>query len=106
MDRYYGSKFHTIDMKAMADFQACTLFEHCGIPFDIFNGYDEKRDEHTRPSRWAHEVLLDKIEKHFSDDDDDDEAKIHRTYKPPLYLQHELHSLTVVGIEWRDDGTR
>lgn len=55
----------------------------------------------------AHEVLLDKIEDYFYDDDeeDEDEAKIHRTCKPPLFLQHDVHSLTVVGIEWRTDGT-
>jgi zinc finger-containing ubiquitin peptidase 1 len=92
-------------MKAMADFQACTLFEHFGIPFDGFNGYDEKNDEHTRPSRLAHDVLLDKIEDYFNDDAQE-ETKIHQTYKPPLFLQHYLHSLTVVGIEWREDGTR
>jgi zinc finger-containing ubiquitin peptidase 1 len=97
--------FHIFDMETMADFQACTLFEHFGIPFDGFNGYDEKPDEHARPSRMAHEVLLDKIEDYFCDDDEE-EAKIHRTHKPPLYLQHYLHSLTVVGMEWRTDGSR
>ena len=53
----------------------------------------------------AHEVLLDKIEDYFWDDDEE-EVKIHRTYKPPLFLQNRLHSLTVIGMEWRDDGTR
>lgn len=51
-------------------------------------------------------MLVDKVESYFRDGGSDEPVKVHRTYKSPLYLQHRTHSLTIVGLEHRTDGTR
>jgi len=64
---------------------------------------DDKRPDRVR---WfAHEIVFDKVEAYFNDGSEE-RAKVHRTHKAPLYLQHRTHSLTIVGLERRTDGSR
>jgi len=62
-------------------------------------------DKSDRIRLYAHEVLLDKVEAYFKDGNEEPH-KVRRTYKAPLYLQHRTHSLTIVGLERRTDGSR
>jgi len=64
-------------------------------------------DQRPDRIRWfAHEIVFDKVEAYFADGSGGSRAKVHRTAKAPLYLQHRTHSLTIVGAERRTDGTR
>ena len=53
----------------------------------------------------GHEVLLLAVGEYFSDDRVFDlDEKIVVTEKPPIYLQHHGHSMTIVGLEVKNSG--
>lgn len=59
----------------------------------------------------AYEKLLDYVESNFSTaitDQNLDHSKkvVHNVPTPPIYLQRPHHSLTIVGVEVRNDGSR
>lgn len=54
----------------------------------------------------AHEGLLTAVEVYFSQAAVDDGSNVHKTLLPPIYLQQPGHSITIVGLERRRDGTR
>ncbi|KKY29237.1 hypothetical protein UCRPC4_g00027 [Phaeomoniella chlamydospora] len=56
----------------------------------------------TAPDLPAYKALLLAVGEYFSEDTSIDlDNKIHMTSKPPIYLQHQGHSMTIVGIEMR-----
>lgn len=57
-------------------------------------------------SKTAYEDLLDYVESYFSSDETDEASKVFSTSLTPIYLQRPRHSLTIVGIERRHDGSR
>ncbi|THW37693.1 DUF1671-domain-containing protein [Aureobasidium pullulans] len=54
----------------------------------------------------AHEELLDFVENYFARGSADEETKIHKTHQAPIYFQQPGHSLTIVGLERFNDGSR
>jgi len=50
--------------------------------------------------------LLDYVEEYFSSASATAEEDIVGTQKPPIYLQHSGHSMTIVGLEKHEDGGR
>ncbi|KAI9683138.1 MAG: hypothetical protein M1829_005929 [Trizodia sp. TS-e1964] len=54
----------------------------------------------------AHHKLLPLVEEYFAGSCVEMPEKVHRTDLPPLYFQHAGHSLTIIGIERRKDGSR
>ncbi|KAI1858068.1 uncharacterized protein JN550_012890 [Neoarthrinium moseri] len=54
----------------------------------------------------AEAQMLRHVEDYFMSGDFDPEAKVRKTSLPPIYFQHRGHSMTIVGIEKRADGTR
>ncbi|OBZ86262.1 Zinc finger with UFM1-specific peptidase domain protein, partial [Choanephora cucurbitarum] len=57
------------------------------------------------PSRLHHE-LMDWIQSYFSADIRSGHQTVYITDRPPLYLQHQGHSRTVIGIELLKSGKR
>ncbi|EQL29094.1 hypothetical protein BDFG_08221 [Blastomyces dermatitidis ATCC 26199] len=53
----------------------------------------------------AHNALLDDILAYFLQGCPTNDEKINQTELPPLYLQHEGHSVTIVGFETRKSGS-
>jgi zinc finger-containing ubiquitin peptidase 1 len=52
-----------------------------------------------------HETLLLAVGEYFSGDDFvRSEEKVCMTDKPPIYFQHQGHSMTIVGLEARTSG--
>lgn len=60
----------------------------------------------TRDNEPAHENLLDLVEAYFCSKSHTSADKVHMTLLPPIYLQQPGHSLTIVGLERRKDGSR
>ncbi|KAI9757868.1 MAG: hypothetical protein M4579_003304 [Chaenotheca gracillima] len=52
----------------------------------------------------TYERLLEIVEAYFVAASLDSSIKIHKTWLPPIYLQHSGHSLTIVGFERRKNG--
>lgn len=50
--------------------------------------------------------MLDWIQSYFTPDTTTDQNNVYITDRPPLYLQHQGHSRTVVGIEVLKTGKR
>lgn len=65
-----------------------------------------KAFSNLRGSKTAYQDLLDYVESYFSSKKVDEESKVHCTSLMPIYLQRPRHSLTIVGIERRHDGSR
>ncbi|KAI9841923.1 MAG: hypothetical protein M1837_000309 [Sclerophora amabilis] len=75
--------------------KAQALFLSLDIPCDA-RAFGKARDSH--PS----DRLLRLLEAYFAGGSTEvNNGKVHRTWLPPVYLQHQGHSLTVVGIERR-----
>ena len=55
----------------------------------------------------AYESLLLSVGEYFSQDLDNShlDQKLHMTNQPPIYFQHQGHSLTIVGLEVRTSGS-
>lgn len=54
----------------------------------------------------AHENLLLAVGNYFNDQKDmNTEEKVVRTMKSPIYFQHRGHSMTIVGLEAKKDGS-
>lgn len=65
------------------------------------------------PGQRPYEQLLDTVEAYFRSDEscaekgqDDHSDRVHRTCMAPIYLQQHGHSMTIVGLERRRDGSR
>ncbi|KHJ30640.1 putative transcription factor c2h2 [Erysiphe necator] len=54
----------------------------------------------------AYELLLTAAEDYFRNQSADLEFKVRCTSSPPIYLQHQGHSMTIVGFEKKIDGSR
>ncbi|KAI4723341.1 DUF1671-domain-containing protein [Aureobasidium sp. EXF-10727] len=54
----------------------------------------------------AHEHLLDFVEDYFSRDAEGLGFKVHKSHRPPIYLQQPGHSMTIIGIERHANGKR
>ena len=54
----------------------------------------------------AHEELLDFVENYFARGSADEQTKLHKTHQAPIYFQQPGHSLTIVGLERFNDGSR
>ncbi|KAI7901034.1 peptidase family C78-domain-containing protein [Cokeromyces recurvatus] len=74
-----------------------TLFAYLGIRSTII-------DFHRPGPNHLHHDLMDWIQSYFMEEDNKEIVCI--TNKPPLYLQHQGHSRTVVGIEILKSGKR
>ncbi|MCJ1334032.1 hypothetical protein MMC10_010739 [Thelotrema lepadinum] len=58
-------------------------------------------------SKKPYKELLDYVEAYFSKASSDNiKTKVHQTSLPSIYLQRPHHSLTIVGLEKRHDGSR
>ncbi|KAK2797758.1 hypothetical protein FQN50_009087 [Emmonsiellopsis sp. PD_5] len=53
----------------------------------------------------AHEALLVEVMEYFREGDIGSNEKIIQTELPPIYFQHQGHSLTIVGFEIRKSGS-
>lgn len=51
-------------------------------------------------------MLCRAVEKYFEDGYPRSKDKVCKTNLPPLYFQHAGHSMTIVGLERRKDGSR
>ncbi|KAI9677566.1 MAG: hypothetical protein M1817_006520 [Caeruleum heppii] len=50
--------------------------------------------------------LLAAVEAYFKSGRKDGPTKVHQTDLPPVYFQHQGHSMTIVGLEIRQNGSR
>ncbi|SZF04188.1 unnamed protein product [Blumeria hordei] len=57
------------------------------------------------PPELAFKQLLSMAQKYFSSCVVDVDSKIYNTSLPPIYLQHQGHSMTIIGYEERKDGS-
>ncbi|KAJ5466751.1 hypothetical protein N7539_009480 [Penicillium diatomitis] len=80
--------------------EAQALFQSLGIPCDA----SSIASSETIP---AHDQLYMEIANYFraACPVDDESIKVFQTDLPPIYFQHDGHSMTIVGFEIRDDGT-
>lgn len=78
--------------------EAQAMFTSLEIPCDV-QGF-----KNTRPGV-AEGQLLEYVESYFLSGDFDPEDRIRCTKLPPIYFQHRGHSLTIVGLERRMDGS-
>ncbi|KAI2608337.1 DUF1671-domain-containing protein [Hypoxylon fragiforme] len=80
--------------------EACTIFTCLKIPCEI-QGFKNRPED--QPNASEHR-LYDAVEKYFADGVDVDQRtnKVRNTMRPPLYFQHQGHSMTIVGIESRN----
>lgn len=76
-----------------------TLLAYLGIRSTII-------DFHQPGPERLHKEMLDWIESYFTPKHRDKNKTVFITNKPPLYLQHQGHSRTVVGIELLKSGKR
>jgi hypothetical protein len=76
-----------------------TLLTYLGIRSTII-------DFHQPGPKRLHKDLMDWIQSYFMDSTTQHQKTVHITNKPPLYLQHQGHSRTVVGIEILKTGKR
>ncbi|KAK8047626.1 hypothetical protein PG996_015690 [Apiospora saccharicola] len=53
----------------------------------------------------AERKLLDHVQGYFESGDFDPSRKVRTTSLPPIYFQHRGHSLTIVGLEKRSNGS-
>ncbi|KAK8110537.1 peptidase family C78-domain-containing protein [Apiospora kogelbergensis] len=53
----------------------------------------------------AERKLLDHVQAYFESQDFDPARKVRTTSLPPIYFQHRGHSLTIVGLEKRSNGS-
>lgn len=53
----------------------------------------------------AHEQLLAAIERYFAQAAVSDGSNVYKTLLPPIYLQQPGHSITIIGLERRRDGS-
>ncbi|KAI9834874.1 MAG: hypothetical protein M1819_002782 [Sarea resinae] len=88
--------------------EAQALFRGLGIPCKV-GAYGD-----TPGGFCAWEALLASVQQYFRLDAKDSQptssatlssSKVHQTSLPPIYLQRPHHSLTIVGIEIRSDGS-
>ncbi|KAF2106811.1 peptidase family C78-domain-containing protein [Lophiotrema nucula] len=52
----------------------------------------------------AHDALFAATESYFAQANANDGSNVHKTHLPPMYLQHEGHSLTIIGFERHRNG--
>ncbi|KAI8365676.1 peptidase family C78-domain-containing protein [Choanephora cucurbitarum] len=76
-----------------------TLLAYLGIRSTIIDFHQ------PGPNRLHHE-LMDWIQSYFSADIQSGHQTVYITNRPPLYLQHQGHSRTVIGIELLKSGKR
>lgn len=61
----------------------------------------------SSPTQTAHEGLLNFVQSHFEARDNTIRGDaVVLTHRPPIYLQHQGHSMTIVGLMLNDDNTR
>jgi len=79
--------------------EAQALFLSLGIPCEA-NAFSS-----TKTAK-AYEAMLCAVGEYFDDDQTKDEVdKVVITDRPPIYFQHQGHSMTIVGVESRTNGT-
>lgn len=76
-----------------------TLLTYLGIRSTII-------DFHQPGPKRLHQELMDWIQSYFMESTTKHKTTVHITSRPPLYLQHQGHSRTVVGIEILKTGKR
>ncbi|KAI7882091.1 peptidase family C78-domain-containing protein [Mucor mucedo] len=76
-----------------------TLFTYLGIRSTII-------DFHQPGPQKLHNDMLDWIQSYFTPAQTTEQTNVYITDRPPLYLQHQGHSRTVVGIEVLKSGKR
>ncbi|KAF2766789.1 hypothetical protein EJ03DRAFT_168378 [Teratosphaeria nubilosa] len=81
--------------------EAAAYFTHIGIPVTPLSFKDE-------PDEMAVTSLLDHVEAYFLSGAEGDHiiGTSHVTKLAPIYFQRKGHSMTIVGIERKDDGSR
>ncbi|KAL1302551.1 hypothetical protein AAFC00_002933 [Neodothiora populina] len=88
--------------------EVSVLYQGLGIPHQI-NEYlsDRKKEEEkqTNNKQKAYERVLDFVESYFQEHCTKT-GRITITNRAPLYLQQPGHSLTIIGLERRKDGSR
>ena len=82
--------------------EAHALYQQLGVQHEVLACGDERDG-----GRRAHQMLFDAVENYFAAGvEGDDTGKVHRTCRPPIYLQQPGHSLTIVGYEKHRNGSR
>jgi hypothetical protein len=75
------------------------MFEHLKVPISVY-------EFHHEASKRAHDQLLDFVDDYFSRDLPDRHAKLQKTHRAPIFFQQPGHSMTIVGFEHFEDGSR
>jgi len=92
------------NLQVLTDPQAQTLLTNVGL-YSRARAFTRAPDPNSLLTQKA---LLAFVEEYFLTDLPPDAAtgKIVHTVKPPIYLQHSGHSMTIVGLEkWRDGSS-
>jgi len=80
--------------------EAKTLFTSLGISC----GAKHLGKQGNQP---AHEALYDFVQRYYDEGrTQGNNARIVRTHRPPMYIQHAGHSMTIIGLELYKDGSR
>ncbi|RGP65047.1 transcription factor [Fusarium sporotrichioides] len=77
--------------------EAQAVFLNLKIPCSVQAFKDPERGK-------SKQYLFEAIERYFQGGVTSVEDRIHRTSLPPIYLQHQGHSLTIIGFEKQMDG--
>ncbi|KAI5249963.1 DUF1671-domain-containing protein [Aureobasidium subglaciale] len=79
--------------------EVASICEHLNIPHSVH------AFSHTRSTR-AHEQLLDFAETYFLPGATEERSKVQKTRRAPIYFQQPGHSMTIVGFERSNNGSR
>ncbi|KAI2473768.1 DUF1671-domain-containing protein [Annulohypoxylon bovei var. microspora] len=83
--------------------EASTLFQSLGIPW----GYTGLKNKEGDALTASEHRLYDFVENYFSSCPGvKTRGTVRNTTRPPLYFQHQGHSMTIIGIERTAKGTR
>ncbi|KAI0897942.1 DUF1671-domain-containing protein [Annulohypoxylon nitens] len=83
--------------------EASTLFQSLGIPW----GYQGLKNREGDAPTASENRLYDYVESYFSSCPGvKTRGSVRNTTRPPLYFQHQGHSMTIIGIERTVKGTR
>ncbi|KAK4105002.1 DUF1671-domain-containing protein [Parathielavia hyrcaniae] len=79
--------------------EALVIFRHLEIPCAT------QAFKHSDAAK-AEALLMEHVENYFQSDVEDPSQRIWKTKLPPLYLQHNGHSITIIGFERERNGAR
>lgn len=83
--------------------EAQTLFASLGIQWDM----QTFKNRPGEPPTASENRMYDAVEEYFATAPSVNmQSKVRNTMRPPIYLQHQGHSMTIIGIERQPSGNR